>query len=119
MKSPTANAAGNWKLHVAVKDGPTFEPTLKLTQTGTLLQGTYVGEQGETAIKNALVFGDEVTFDVTRERDGKKYRLHYQGKINGDTLDGSLDYDFDGINGILTFRGERVTGPTARSDKTQ
>jgi hypothetical protein len=118
IKSETANAAGNWKLHVPLKEGPTFEPTLKLTQAGTSLKGTYVSKHGETAINNALIFGDEVTFDVARERDGKKYRLHYQGKIKGDTLNGSVDYDFDGMAGIIAFQGERVTTPTVRSDKT-
>ena len=117
LKTQTANAAGNWKLHIALKDGPTFDPTLKLTQTGTSLKGTYVGEQGETAINNAVIFGDDVTFDVAREQDGKKYRLHYQGKVKGDSLNGSVDYDFDGITGFVNFKGERATAPTASSAK--
>jgi hypothetical protein len=116
-KAATANAGGTWKLKVALKDGPTFEPTLKLTQTGTTLKGTYVGEQGETPISNALIFGEEVTFDVNRNPDGKKYRLHYQGKIKGDALTGSVDYDFDGIIGFVDFKGERVSASTASSDK--
>ncbi len=118
LKTQTANAAGNWKLRVALKDGPTFEPTLKLTQAGTSLKGTYVGEQGETAINNAVIFGDDVTFDVARDHDGKKYRLHYQGKIKGDSLNGSVDYDFDGIVGFVSFKGERLTAPTASSEKS-
>jgi hypothetical protein len=117
LKTKTASAAGTWKLRVAVKDGPTFEPTLKLTQAGTSLSGVYVGELGETAINNALIFGDEVTFDVARDRDGKKYRLHYQGKIKGDTLAGSVDYDFDGIVGYVGFKGERATAPPASAEK--
>jgi hypothetical protein len=117
MKAATANAGGTWKLKVALKDGPTFEPTLKLTQTGTTLKGAYVGEQGETPISNALIFGEEVTFDVNQSRDGKKYKLHYQGKVKGDALTGSVDYDFDGIVGYVEFKGERVSASTASSDK--
>jgi hypothetical protein len=119
LKTPTVSAAGTWKLRVALRDGPTFQPTLKLAQEGTALKGTYVGEQGETAITNSLIFGDEVTFDVARERDGKKYRLHYQGKIKGDSLNGSVDYDFDGIVGIVSFQGERSSTPTASSGDTR
>jgi hypothetical protein len=118
LKTPTVSAAGTWKLRVARKDGPGVEPTLKLTQSGTSLKGTYIGEQGETAIENALVFGDEITFDVARERNGNKYRLHYQGKIKGDTVTGSVNYDFDGIVGFLDFQGERLASPTASSDKS-
>jgi hypothetical protein len=117
-KTATANAAGTWKLKVALKDGPTFEPTLKLTQSGTTLKGAYIGEQGETQISNALIFGEEITFDVNREREGKKYRLHYQGKVKGDALSGSVDYDFDGIVGYVEFKGDRVSASTASSEKT-
>jgi hypothetical protein len=117
MKAATANAGGTWKLKVALKDGPTFEPTLKLTQAGTTLKGAYIGEQGETPITNALIFGEEITFDVNRQHDGKKYKLHYQGKIKGDALNGSVDYDFDGIVGFVDFKGERVSASTASSEK--
>jgi len=116
-KSQTASAGGTWKLRVAIKDGPTFEPTLKLTQAGASLKGVYVGEQGETAIHDALIFGDELTFDVDRDRDGKKYRLHYQGKIKGDSLNGSVDYDFDGMVGYVGFKGERGAASAVSSDK--
>ena len=83
LKTTMASAAGTWKLRVVFKDGPTVEPTLKLAQAGTSLKGVYVGEHGETPIDNALIFGDEVTFDVARDRNGKTYRLHYQGKVQG------------------------------------
>jgi hypothetical protein len=115
--TPKVSATGTWKLRVALKEGPSFEPTLKLTQTGTSLKGVYVGEQGETAITNALIFGDEITFDVARDRNGKTYRLHYQGKIKGDTLNGNVEYDFDGIGGYVSFAGERLTTPQASTDK--
>jgi len=103
----TANLAGTWKLKVPFKSDEIFEPTLKLTQKGSVVSGTYVG-QGETRIGEALVLGNEFTFEVAQDRDGKKYRLRYQGKVNGDTIKGSVDYDFDGIIGILDFDGHRI-----------
>jgi hypothetical protein len=117
LKTTMASAAGTWKLRAVFKDGPTVEPTLKLAQAGTSLKGVYVGEHGETPIDNALIFGDEVTFDVARDRNGKTYRLHYQGKVQGDTLSGSVDYDFDGIVGYVAFVGERARAPQASSEK--
>ncbi|HEV3445170.1 MAG TPA: hypothetical protein VG099_11035, partial [Gemmataceae bacterium] len=89
----------------------TFEPVLKLVQKGSSFSGTYQGEQGETAIKDALIFGDEFTFEVLRERNGNRYRLRYQGKVNGDSMKGSVEYDFDGIGGFLEFEGKRVKTP--------
>jgi hypothetical protein len=117
LKTTMASAAGTWKLRAVFKDGPTVEPTLKLAQAGTSLKGVYVGEHGETPIDNALIFGDEVTFDVARDRNGKTYRLHYLGKVQGDTLSGSVDYDFDGIVGYVAFVGERARTPQASSEK--
>ncbi|HXY37296.1 MAG TPA: FMN-binding protein [Planctomycetaceae bacterium] len=115
MKASAETAGGTWKLKVPLKEGPAFEPTLKLTQSGTTLQGVYVGEHGETPLENAVIFGDEVSFDVARDRDGKKFRLHYQGKLKGNALSGSVDYDFDGMTGYATFTGDRATAPAPQA----
>ena len=109
METPTANVAGIWLLSVAFQPGQTFQPILKVAQKGSVLSGTYQGEQGETPIKDGLVFGDEFTFEVIRERKGNKYRLRYQGKVSGDAMKGSVEYDFDGIAGFLDFEGKRVS----------
>ncbi|HEV3300446.1 MAG TPA: hypothetical protein VG055_12440 [Planctomycetaceae bacterium] len=119
LKTPTASAAGTWRLHIALADGTKFQPTLEITEAGNSLKGVYRGERAETAISNALVFGDEATFDVARDRDGKKYRLHFQGKIKGNTLSGNVDYDFDGMTGYIGFMGERMTAPQASADKAR
>ncbi len=107
VETATANISGVWKLKVPFKDS-TFEPTLKITQTGSAFSGSYVGEHGETQIAEALIFGDEFTFEVKREQDKKSYRLKYQGKVVGDTLKGGVEYEFDGIIGSLDFEGRRV-----------
>jgi hypothetical protein len=111
-KAQTANVAGVWKLKVPMKNGPTFEPTLTLTQTGGSVAGSYTGEQGATPITDGMVLTDELTFEVARQKDGKNYKLRYQGKVNGDTLKGSVDYSFDGIAGSFEFEGKR-TAPAA------
>ena len=108
LETPTANVAGTWKLTVLFKPGQPFEHTLKLVQTGSSLSGTYHGEQGETPIAGGLIFGDELTFEVIRERSGNKYRLRYQGKVSGEMMKGSVEYDFDGIGGFLDFEGKRI-----------
>jgi hypothetical protein len=108
MQLATADIAGTWKLKVPFQSGINFGPTIKLVQTGSSLAGTYTGDQGDTPIADALIFGDEFTFEVNREKDGKKYKLRYQGKANGDTIKGGVDYDFDGMVGTLDFEGKRV-----------
>jgi hypothetical protein len=117
VKTPTANLAGEWKLKVPLKDGPTLEPTLQLSQGGSSLTGTYVGENGKTKITDAVVFGDEFTFEVAREQDGKKFKLRYQGKVKGDAITGSVEYNFDGITGVIDYDGVRISGPSASIPK--
>jgi hypothetical protein len=119
IETPTANLAGMWKLKVPFKPDQAFEPVLKLTQTGSALSGTYRGEQGETAISDALVFGDEFTFEVFRNRDGKRYRLMYQGKATADAMKGTVEYDFDGVAGFLDFEGKRVSPVNASAKGLQ
>jgi len=107
-KVQNANVAGAWKLKVPVKNGPTFEPTLTLSQNGSTVTGTYTGENGNTPIAAALILGDELSFDVSREKDGKSYKLRYQAKVKGDTLKGNVDYNFDGMSGYFEFEGTRI-----------
>ena len=51
LKIAKVSAAGTWKLRIALSNGPTFEPTLKITEAGNALKGIYVGQQVETPIK--------------------------------------------------------------------
>jgi hypothetical protein len=118
LKTPTVRADGTWKLRIAIPEGPTFDPTLKIAEAGNSLKGVYAGPHGETPITNALVIGDEVTFDVARDRGDKKYRLHFQGKIKADALAGNVEYDFDGMNGYVGFTGARAAAPQASADKS-
>jgi hypothetical protein len=110
VQIPTADVAGSWQLTVAYQEGTTFAATVKLAQTGSGLSGTYVGEQGETPISNGLILGDQILFEVARNRDGKRYRLKYNGTVKGDAVKGSVTYDFDGIAGLLDFAGKRLSG---------
>lgn len=111
-KVQTANVAGTWKFRVPMKDGTAFEPTVKLSQSGSAVTGTYTGEQGDTPIAQGLVMANELTFTVKREKEGKNYLLRYQGKVEGDVLKGSVDYNFDGVVGFFDFEAKR-TPPAA------
>src|SRR5262249_18296832 len=117
VQVPTANLAGSWELTVPYQPGITFRATLKVAQTGSALTGTYVGEQGETPVTDGLILGDEIIAAVACNRDGKKYKLKYTGRVTQDTIKGSVDYDFDGMTGFLPFEGKRLAAPKANGKK--
>jgi hypothetical protein len=54
----------------------------------------------ETAITNGKIKGDEISFDVTRDRGGNSFTTKYSGKVEGDTIKGKST--FTGQNGEMT-----------------
>ena len=91
-KDPT----GTWKWSVTFNN-QTREMTLKLKLEGDKLTGAMVGRDNqETAIENASYKDGEVAFTVTRERNGQKFTIKYKGKVSGDTIKGTSEFERDG-----------------------
>src|SRR5438552_1432042 len=91
-----ADPSGTWKWSFTGQNGQTRETTLKVKLDGEKLTGTISGRGGETAIAEAKVKGDEISFQVTREFQGNKMTQKYNGKLNGDTIIGKMDFERDG-----------------------
>src|SRR5947209_20200184 len=91
-----ADVTGTWKWSVE-RNGQTFETTLKLKQDGEKVTGTITGRQGnETEIEDGKLKGEAVSFKVTREFNGNKVVMTYQGKLSGDSIKGDTKFERDG-----------------------
>ena len=87
---------GTWKWTVTV-NGQDREQTLKLKLDGDKLTGAMVRRNNqETAIENGTFKDGEVSFTVTRERNGQKFTTKYTGKVSGDTITGKAESERDG-----------------------
>lgn len=93
-----ANAAGTWKwTQQGRQGGQGFEMTLTLDVKDGVLSGktgAIQGPQGEipgVAISDASIKGDMVAFSVTREFNGNKRTTKYEGKVEGDTIKGTVE----------------------------
>ncbi len=93
-----ADPTGTWKWTQPGRgDRPAIEQTLKLELkdgqlTGTLLGfETPMGKVPDTSISDATFKDDAVAFSITREFNGNKRVSKYQGKLEGDTLKGSVE----------------------------
>jgi hypothetical protein len=85
-----ANPTGTWKWTVSIQ-GQDREMTLKLKLEGDKLTGAMVGRNNqETAIEDGQFKDGEVSFKVTRERQGNKVTTKYSGKLSGDTIKGKI-----------------------------
>jgi hypothetical protein len=102
-----ADATGTWKWSVE-RNGNVFESTLKLKQDGSTLTGTYIGRQNETPIEDGKVVDDTVSFKVTREFNGNKIVMGYEGKLSGDTIKGTTKFTRDGETQSRDWEAKRA-----------
>ena len=91
-----ANPTGTWKWTV-MRNNQSREATLKLKLDGDKLTGAMVGQNGqETPIEDGQFKDGEVSFKVTRERQGNKITTKYTGKLSGDTIKGKIESERNG-----------------------
>ena len=91
-----ADPTGTWKWSFTGQNGQTRETTLKLKLEGDKLTGTISGRGDDTAIEDAKLAGDEISFKVTREFNGNKVTAKYSGKLSGDSIKGKTETERDG-----------------------
>jgi hypothetical protein len=77
---------GKWKGEYTSPNGQTRENTFTFEVKGDALTGTVAGARGENQIENGKVKGDEITFTVTRNRNGNDVKFLYKGKVSGDEI---------------------------------
>jgi hypothetical protein len=103
-----ADATGTWKWTVE-RNGNVIESTLKLKQDGSTLTGVYIGRGGtETPIEDGKVVNDTVSFKVTREFNGNKFVIGYEGKVSSDTIKGTSKFERDGETQSREWEAKRA-----------
>ncbi|MFL5339908.1 MAG: hypothetical protein ACJ8F7_07145 [Gemmataceae bacterium] len=87
-----ASPTGTWKWTVKGQNGQERTVTVKLKAEGDKLTGAMPGRNNqETAIENGTYKDGEISFSVTRERNGTKTTTKYTGKLSGDTIKGKIE----------------------------
>jgi hypothetical protein len=85
-----ADPTGTWKWTTQSPNGE-ISTTLKLESKDGKLAGAYSNQFGDTAISNVSFQEDVLAFEVVREFDGNKFVIKYRGKLDGDTITGTLE----------------------------
>jgi hypothetical protein len=102
-----ANPTGTWKWETEF-GGQKRTQTLKLKLEGDKLTGAMIGRNDmETKIEDAKFKDGEVTFSVTRERQGQKFTSKYKAKVEGDTMKGTIERERDGQTQKQEFEAKR------------
>jgi hypothetical protein len=83
-----ASPTGTWKWTVGNR-----EATLHLKMEGSKLTGSMAGRNNqETPIEDAKYKDGEISFSITRMRNGQKFTVKYSGKLSGDTITGKMEF---------------------------
>ena len=95
-KRDIATATGTWKWSFEIPNGPTLEPSAKLTQDGDKLTGVLIMGDRERPISEGTIKSGEVSFKVVSKRDDRTVTSKYYGKLSGDSIKGKWDSDWSG-----------------------
>jgi hypothetical protein len=105
------SVTGTWRWKFTMPDGTEVEPKLKLQQDGSQLTGTSALRAGtETSITNGSVQGDEIRFEVVRERNGVAAVTRYSGKREFDVIRGKVESNWSGEFTAYDWLAQRASG---------
>lgn len=85
-----ADPTGTWEWSTKSPNGD-IPTTLKLERKNGKIAGAYSNQFGPAAISDASLEDDVITFEVVRDLGGQKYVVKYRGKIEGDTIKGTIE----------------------------
>lgn len=85
-----ADPSGTWQWSTHSPNGD-IATTLKLDARDGKLTGAYSNQFGDTAISNVSFKDDVLSFEVVRDLGGNKFVVKYHGKLEGDTIKGTLE----------------------------
>jgi hypothetical protein len=105
---------GTWKWTMTTPNGD-IESTAKLELKDGQLTGTYSNSYGDSTISAGTFKDDAIAFSVERDFGGNKFVLKYDGKLDGDTIKGTIHAP--GMDGggprTLDWDAKRDAGPKA------
>jgi len=103
---------GTWTWTRQGRDGQTAEVTGKLQFVDGKLTGTVTGFQGrENPISEGKLEGDQLSFKVVVDFNGNTFTVAYQGKLDGDTITGTITRpNRDGGMVTTDWKATRKTG---------
>lgn len=89
------NPTGTWKWTMTFNN-QSRDVTLKLKLDGGKLTGSISGRTADTEISDGQYKDGDISFTVTRERNGQKFTSKYSGKLSGDEIKGKIESERDG-----------------------
>lgn len=103
-----ADPTGTWKWTTEGRNGP-VESTAKLELKDGVLTGTISGRLGDAPIVDGTCKDDHLAFSAKREFNGFSFVVKYDGKLEGDTITGTIERpNRDGGTNKLDWKATRT-----------
>ena len=104
-----ADPSGTWKWTREGRDGQAREQTLKLAVKDGKLTGKMTMRENEREISNGTIEGDKLAFDVTFERDGNEFKVHFEGQLDKEqnAIDGKVSLNAGGESREFDWKPKR------------
>ncbi|MBI2423350.1 MAG: penicillin acylase family protein [Candidatus Hydrogenedentes bacterium] len=99
--SPNAALLGEWESKVEF-EGNSIVGKLTLTEENGALKGSLADSFGDTPVYDLEFDGAKIFFGRTVEYQGTKYDSEFEGKLEGDTINGEAYTDAGSIAVVLT-----------------
>ena len=100
---------GAWRWDFQMPDGTSVRPRLSLaTEEGKLTGTTSFRPGSEVPITNAVLAGDQLRFQVIRQRAGRSIVTTYTGTWSGKTINGKIESNWAGENQAFDWQAERT-----------
>lgn len=77
-----ADVSGKWTGEMPARGGEKMSTTFTFNAEGEKLTGTMTGPQGEVALQDGKVSGDQISFSMT----GGNAKILFQGTVAGDEI---------------------------------
>ena len=87
--------------------GPRRLP-IKFTKQDGKLKGVLTGRNRDREVKKIEIKDNQLTFEISGENDGNQWSVTYKAKPRGNSVKGTIDYDFGGNSGTIDFEGKRL-----------
>ena len=114
-----ADVVGTWQFRFETPNGNVIEPTLKLSNDGKNLKGTFVGRRGEREIKDISLKDNQLSFQIVFERDGNTVTVAYKGTPRGDSMKGTIESNFGGEPRKTEVDAKRLPEKVKDGDKKE
>ena len=102
------DVVGTWEFSIETPNGNVLKPILKISKKDEKFVGAYTSQQGlELDVKPLELDKNNLLLTVTTEYEGSSVRVDYKGRPYGDTMQGTLAYDFGGNTGEGAFSAQR------------